>query len=309
MLIKFDNREAELYKYAQQLIETIPSFKNLKTEFINLPLGDVIISTDNNSSLDKSNIDKIIIERKSISDLISSIKDGRYEEQSYRLNGLEDFHNHNIIYLIEGDINRTCKFNRFKDNGSEKMMCYSSMFSLNYYKGFSVLRSFNLEETAFMICNIAYKLGKDITKKPFYNNLKQNQTGGKIIDVKVSDNNELNNDNSNNEVNNNIIENCNNNVIVEEACENNYVSVIKKVKKDNITVNNIDAIMLCQIPGISSVTSTAIISKFNSLSNLIKELELNEDCLKDVSTTNEKGQTRKISKTCIANIVKFLLKK
>ena len=39
--------------------------------------------------------EKLVIERKSINDLLSSIKDGRYAEQSYRLNGLPN-HNHNI---------------------------------------------------------------------------------------------------------------------------------------------------------------------------------------------------------------------
>jgi len=38
-------------------------------------------------------------------------------------------------------------------------------------------------------------------------------------------------------------------------------------------------------------------------------LESNNDCLKDICSINTKGQTRKINKTSIANIVKFLLKK
>ena len=67
--------------------------------------------------------------------------------------------------------------------------------------------------------------------------------------------------------------------------------------------------MLCQIPGISSVTALAIINKFNSISNLIKEIEKNNDCLKDVTYVNSKLQTKKINKTCILNIEKFLLKK
>ena len=67
--------------------------------------------------------------------------------------------------------------------------------------------------------------------------------------------------------------------------------------------------MLCQIPGISSITALAIMDKFKTLSNLIKEIESNTECLKDLSYTNSKGQVRKINKTCILNIVKFLLKK
>jgi hypothetical protein len=87
------------------------------------------------------------------------------------------------------------------------------------------------------------------------------------------------------------------------------VNVVKKIKKENITPDNIGEIMLCQIPGISSVTSLAIMEKYMSLPNLIKEIETNNDCLKNISYTNSKGQTRKINKTSISNIVKFLLKK
>ena len=114
-------------------------------------------------------MEKIITERKSISDLLSSIKDGRYEEQSYRLNGL-NHHNHNIIYLVEGDVNKNSYFKSRNDN--EKLMAYSAMFSLNYYKGFSVFRSFSLDETATIVCNMAYKLEKELStsKQAFYKN-------------------------------------------------------------------------------------------------------------------------------------------
>ena len=108
MIIKVDNREQELLKQINQLVLFTPSFKQLKVEVASLPLGDIIISDDNE--------DKIIIERKCLNDLLASIKDGRYEEQSYRLNGLEH-HNHNIYYMIEGDVN---KMNRFKDNKIDK---------------------------------------------------------------------------------------------------------------------------------------------------------------------------------------------
>jgi ERCC4-type nuclease len=94
-----------------------------------------------------------------------------------------------------------------------------------------------------------------------------------------------------------------------EENEKDYVSVVKKIKKDNITPNNIGEIMLCQIPGISSITAVAIMNKFNTLSNLITQIQENENCLKDISYTNSKNQTRKINKTCLVNIVKFLLNK
>ena len=280
MLIKIDTRETALLQMILTQVSTIPVFKNIKIKSETLPIGDIIISDDTE--------DKLIIERKTIADLLSSIKDGRYEEQSYRLNGLSH-HNHNIVYLIEGDVN---KVNRFKqDNPVEKLTLYSAMFSLNYYKGFSVFRSFSLDETANIICNMAYKMDKDLTKKPYFkieNDITQVTTQVTTLDdsseeVQVTDK--------------------------QVVTDKDYIGVIKKIKKDNITPDNIGEIMLCQIPGISSVTSLAVMEKYKTIPNLIKELEINNDSMKDLSYTNAKGQVRKINKTCITNIVKFLLKK
>ena len=283
MIIKVDNREQELLKEINKLVLFIPAFKQIKIETANLPLGDIIISDENE--------DKIIIERKCLNDLLASIKDGRYEEQSYRLNGL-NHHNHNIYYMIEGDVN---KFNRFKDNKTEKLTLYSAMFSLNYFKGFSVMRTLSLEESAIFICNTANKLSKSETsgKKPYFEN---NKPTAKTI---LTDEKETEGEGEKEES----IEKDN------EQTEKDYVNVVKKVKKDNVTPENIAEIMLCQIPGISSVTALAIMDKFKTIPNLIQEVEQNEECLKDISYVNTKGQTRKINKTSIINIVKYLLKK
>jgi len=278
MIIKVDIRESELLIKMNSLIETVKLFKNIIIKTETLSLGDIIICDDKETNPEE----KLIIERKSITDLLSSIKDGRYEEQSYRLNGL-NHHNHNIIYLIEGDVNRNTYFKSRTD--IEKQIVYSSMFSLNYYKGFSVFRSFSLEETATIVCNMAYKLEKQklsgknafykISEKPIIETLEETNENEETIDKSVKD----------------------------------YVNVIKKVKKENITPDNIGEIMLCQIPGISSVTALSIMEQYKNMPNLIKELESNNDCLKNITSTNSKGQIRKINKTSIANIVKFLLKK
>ena len=275
MKITVDNREQELLKHISQLVLFIPAFKQLKVDCVNLPLGDIIISDETE--------EKIIIERKSMSDLLSSIKDGRYEEQSYRLNGMTT-HNHNIYYLIEGDVNKS---NRFKDTSMEKLTLYSSMFSLNYFKGFSIMRTFNMEETALFICNVANKLEKSVVsgKKPFYQNrlalTTDEQIGGSESSVTEEN-------------------------VQPEQSDKDYVNVIKKIKKENITTSNIGEIMLCQIPGVSAVTSLAIMEKYKNLPNLIKEIEANKTCLDNISYINSKGQSRKITKTSIANVVKFL---
>jgi crossover junction endonuclease MUS81 len=79
-----DNRETK----AKQYFEDKP---NVSVQ--NLDLGDFVF---------KYNGDIVcLIERKTISDMIASIKDGRYKEQKIRLKncGIGD---HKIIYLVEG---------------------------------------------------------------------------------------------------------------------------------------------------------------------------------------------------------------
>jgi len=265
MIIKIDTREQELFTKCESTILSVPKFSDIKLISQTLPLGDIIINDGIN--------DCIIIERKTLSDLAASIKDGRYEEQSYRLNGL-NHHNHNIIYLIEGDMYR---FNTFKER-IDKQTLYSAMFSINYFKGFSVMRTNNIEETAIIACNMAYKLvgGLKVGKVGYYINNIQSNT---------------------------VEQNNNTDSILQEK---DYCSVIKKVKKENITTSNIGEIMLCQIPGISSASALAILAKFQTLPNLIKLIQEDENCLNDICTTDLNGKSRKISKTAIATIIKFL---
>ena len=274
MNIRIDNREHELIRICKHLIETGPIYNGLRLLIETLPIGDIIISNNG--------IDKLIIERKSLGDLAASIKDGRYEEQSYRLNGL-NHHNHNIIYLIEGDINKINSINSFRDR-IDKTTIFSSIFSLNHFKGFSVLRTMNIEESALMICNMAYKLNKSSNKQPFYaNSLLENTNTTLNADAEQDEE-----------------------IINNAEIEKHYCNVVKKVKKDNITPENIGEIMLCQIPGISSTSAIAIMNKYKTIQNLIKNLCENELCLKDISYINSKGQQRKVNKTVISNIIKFL---
>jgi ERCC4-type nuclease len=259
MKIKIDNRESDLIQSCKNFLSNTMQYQGIELDVANLPIGDVILC-------DEEGIEKVVIERKSISDLAASIKDGRYEEQSYRLNGLSNA-NHNIIYIVEGDLNRAQTFKGRVD----KSVLYSAIFSLNYYKGFSVLRTQNLEETANLVCHMIYKLKKGILEKkqPYY------QDG----------------------------------IISNTSEEKEYCNVVKKVKKENITSNNIGEIMLSQIPGVSSTTAMALMKQFKSLPSLVMLLKDNPDCMKNISYCTANGQTRKINKTAIESIKAFLTEK
>ena len=105
---------------------------------------------------------KTVIERKTINDLVSSIMDGRYKEQSYRLSNLNELKPYNIYYLIEGDLNTYKPVTRIKTDGIR-----SAMLTLSYYKGFNVVNTKNKNETADFIKLLFDKISKK-PKDNFY---------------------------------------------------------------------------------------------------------------------------------------------
>ena len=122
MRIKIDCREKDLIPICKNLKEEGDYKVDIETG--NLLLGDVIIEDDGGAEI-------IMIERKTWKDLAASIRDGRYAEQSYRLNNC-DIHNHNIIYLIEGDL----KYYNEKYTRIGKRSLLSAVTSIHYAKGF-----------------------------------------------------------------------------------------------------------------------------------------------------------------------------
>ena len=249
MKIVIDNREHTLAKLLKALNNDYEY--NIPIEIKQLDLGDIAIHLDNEEI--------ILMERKSFSDLASSIRDGRYAEQSYRLNG-HSLHNHNIIYIIEGNISRySDKFSKIKPD-----TLYVTMFCLQYFKGFSVFRTMGITETAEYILRITDKLRREKDKYGFYHSQ-----------------------------------------FVEKS--KSYTNVVKKVKKANITPDNIGAILLSQIPSVSSKTAEVIIDKYKTILNLLQCLDKDNKCLDNLTYTTSKGQKRRITRNSIKNIIDYLL--
>lgn len=158
MKLKIDDREKKLIK----LVESYTKMYEFQFDIIieKLPLGDIIVCDDND-------VERLIIERKSVSDLAASLKDGRYREQSYRLTN-NPVHNHNIIYLIEGDI--SLYSNRYTKIKPQTL--YVTMFCLQYYKGFSVIKTKDVSETAEFIVFTIDKMMRTSDKASYYSESK-----------------------------------------------------------------------------------------------------------------------------------------
>jgi ERCC4-type nuclease len=82
-----------------------------------------------------------------------------------------------------------------------------------------------------------------------------------------------------------------------------YVSTLKIKKKDKLTPETVDILMLSQIPNISTVTAKAILHTYTTIFALTTALKENPDCL-TTFTYGEKN--RKLAKNVISNLKLFL---
>ena len=309
MLLLIDERERDLYHALYQILHCRGDVYPIKLEKRVLTLGDAAICED------MTERELVILERKTLKDLIASIKDGRYEEQSYRLthSTATDFHLHNVNYVIEGPLNSIY-------NPIERKIVLGALSSIHYFKGFSIMRTNSVEETAEWIVALCHKMERELSKNRvpwFYQGRASNPPPTPSQTNPETENPETNPTNletENPETNPTNLETENpepNPTNPETKTEHPqaYCSVVKRVKSANLTPKNIGEVILCQIPSVGSETAQSIMQHFgNSLPQLIHALEQNgTTCLDGLTTTDSKGKARKISKTCAANIHRFLL--
>jgi ERCC4-type nuclease len=366
MIIKVDSREktliAELNKLITAAMTIEISSENKKQNnkkqskllkeipqliVCQLPIGDVIICDEKELDIDTNEQKELlIIERKTIQDLSSSIRDGRYEEQSYRLSNLP-IENHNIVYLIEGVMNKYTPPN-----------IHSALFSIMYYKGFSVMQTNDTESSAYKIYNISIKMQKEKNAKnktPYYSftnknkpeeqeKQKQEQEKQKQEQEKQKQDKPQEKDKPEEQEKKKSeeqekpeeqeqdkpeeqeqekpeeqeqekpeeqeqdkpeeIEEENDELIMSNS--DGYCSVMKKIKKNNVTRENIGEIMLCQIPSINSTIAISIINKYGTIDNLINTIKTNINELNSLKYKNKSNKDIKIPHTVISNLIKYL---
>jgi len=276
MKIIIDIREHGLIEKIQKMIDLSKHEIQWKTE--SLPLGDILIQTPTGDIA-------VCIERKTFADLIASIKDGRYEEQSYRLANAADLHVplHRIVYMIEGIFSALSE--------SEEKLVLATMTSVQMFKGFSVWRTSGVQETAKTIVAMADKIGRDLKKGkvlyfPSPTDPLCSIPTGESCDESASSSTTTTAS------------------AIASAPISGYSAVVKKVKKANLTPENMAEIVLSQIPGISTQTAVAIMDKFGTLPKLLRELALDPGCFDQKNILLENG--RKINKGCAEKIIEFL---
>ena len=238
MKLVIDAREHEFIQYCR---EKITDYPHITMEVAPLDLGDMEIQYNDQKLL--------VWERKTFPDLLSSIKDGRYAEQSHRL--LHEYRPNQIVYLIEGI------FSQIKTDG-EKKTALSAMTTLAFFKGVHLWRSVQVQDSVFQVLACCDKI---------YREYERGNAFEKIETEQVS-----------------------------------YSNFVKKVKKENITPENIGEIFLCQIPGINTNTAKALMAKTNG--NFFQFMEMVRNNPDELHNTMV--GTRRIAKTIVTKLGLYL---
>jgi crossover junction endonuclease MUS81 len=257
ILLTIDHREKDL-KIA---------FPN--AEYLNLDLGDIKITYNGNLVL--------LIERKTMNDLIASVNDGRYREQKKRLldSGIPQS---KIMYILEGSLN---------DIPGHLKTLYGMIINTLFRDKLTVLKFEDMDETIFFLKRIIKKLeDKDpslialsLMSESSNQNNNIEQEGGEEKDA----------------TNNNL----------------EYLSTIKMKKKDNLTTTNCSILQLAQIPGMSIQNANIILDKYKSIANLIKSyFEIDETkrikMLMDLEIPISNGKKRKLGPVLSERIYNYL---
>ena len=317
--IVVDHRETAFYERCVQS-ETLAAHK-ISVVTRNLHLGDIVLENlppppeksanggggGGGGDDDDDNFAQplCIIERKTINDLMASIRDGRYEEQSFRLKYSSSLPSHNIVYLLEGGGSAHA-------SAEKKKRYYSAMTSLLFFKGFSVLRTSHLQESVDTIVHIAEKMQRDLRKgkefafvaaqqKTVPEEEEEEEEEGSVTEKKKGGEAATDPEAK--------IEHASGGAAgVDKTSSARYVDVVKARKKDNLTRGNIGEITLCQVPGVSAVIAKAVMLPFTSFGEFIDALRQDASFLAKVKIPiGVKKTPRAISSSVVAKIQEFFL--
>jgi len=254
--VKIDYREHLIKKF----FENHEELKNI-IEIKNLEIGDIIIEI-NQKPL-------ILIERKTIPDLASSISDGRLREQKHRIS-LSNFNNSQIIYLIEGNIEQKLY------GGINKKSIQGSIINTLVRDNYKVYKTYDIEETKYFLERLFMKILKDKDKLI---NLDSN------ISLKSNGESEQNGD---------------------------YSKLANLSKKNQLTPDVFNKIILLQIPGISSNHINEIKKNYSSIKDLIlkynsiEKLEDRHILLENIIIELKNNKKRKLGKVLSKRIYEYL---
>ena len=243
-----------------------------EAEFKNLDIGDIEIKyTDDSGNTELF----LLIERKTMCDVISSVNDGRYREQKKRL--LEsNIPREKIMYLLEGHMD---------DIPGQMKTLFGMLINTLFRDKLKVIRFECIEETIYFI--------KRITEK-----LKQNDTSIIGTSQNQSQNQPDNNNNNNN--NNNLEYLSTIKLKKKDNLNSNNCSLLQLSQIPGLSLANAQVI----IDKYKSIAN--LIKTYHEIEDEDKRCKILSDLETGSSTLTETGKKRKLGKVLSERIYKYL---
>jgi ERCC4-type nuclease len=232
--LKVDHREGKW----KECYDALPECKEYNVVYENLEFGDFQYIVEEQV--------KLMIERKSIDDLLASIKDGRYKNQKARV--LAQFQPQQVYYIIEG---KRSAYHSSPTSIKDKIV-QSAIVNTMLRDKISVFFTSSVQETFQLLLSIYKRIADDPT-----------------------------------------------NYFVSSATEQ---TVVLSSAKDE--PSKVWHCMLCQIPGISDKTATAIVTKWPSFQVMNQELQPLTTSAREEALSELKQNNRKLGKRTVDGILK-----
>lgn len=279
--IKIDTKETGLIQFLKNetgLSDYQVLSKNYQIE--TLSVGDICFFHS-----DRPETSLMVIERKTIKDLASSIRDGRYKEQIIRLKSIHAPPTR-VAFIIEGcqlksaggavkvrrvkELRKSSMKGVLKYNKIQGEALYSAIMNILIRDEISLIESDDLEDT----CQILAKIHQQLTKK-------YSEIVGQLGVVSQLDQVETHN--------------------------YHYAKSIKSVKKHNVNPQVCFIDQLQSIPGVSVNFATFIAEKYSNMNDLINsyhQIELkNQELLKEFESQQKGGGRKKKFKPLTRNLM------
>ena len=296
-LIRKNKNEAKMLEEINKNTKVGDKLQNIKFTIENLELGDINFVYNGELIL--------IIERKSLKDLISSVKDGRYKEQKARMkaSGVQ------VMYIIEELYNIPVDKHNLDIYGMKVKQIFGLILNSMFRDNIQMLFTKNVEDT-YQKLEMIIKKYKFFTNK--LNTIIEERVVEKIVEKiveveKVSEikNEEKIDDKEKEQKGSGKIEETNEEIL-------NYVGSIKTRKRDNRTGRACYLQQLCVIPGVSINIANTICMNYPSMFDLCMQYNNVEEnqrpkMLSTIEISLENDKKRKLGKVLSERIYKSIM--
>ena len=294
--IRKNKNEEELLEDINKKVKLSERLDNISFKTENLQLGDINFVLNNELIL--------IIERKTIADLIASVKDGRYKEQKIRMKSSGV----NMLYIIEDFYNIPTDKHNLDIYGMKIKQIFGLFFNAMFRDNIHFIFTKNVDDTY-------QKLEMLIKKYRFFLNKVDVIVKEKIVEKIVYVEKQEDIEEENDEVKQ-IIQTNDTNILnqLNETRQDilDYVSAIKTRKRDNKTGRACYLQQLCVIPGVSPHIANTICMNYPSMFDLCigyNNIEPNKRAkmLSNIEVSIDNNKKRKLGKVLSERIYKTVM--